>query len=117
WNRFNQQYDRKGCVEVALKRLKDSQNIGPSFFQELIAHLHCESNCFVLRCYGITQDPVSKEYIMVTDYATKEVETILIALRCRSTDVIYHDEKCDSMYTGGFRHKSEEGKHYNYKIH
>ncbi|CAG8507472.1 1647_t:CDS:2, partial [Racocetra fulgida] len=71
-------YDRNGNVEVALKRLKDSQNIGPSFFQELIAHLNCESNCFVL------------------------------PLRCRSTDVIYHDERNDSMYTGGFRHKSRE---------
>ncbi|CAG8462064.1 7411_t:CDS:2, partial [Cetraspora pellucida] len=46
-----------------------------------------------------------------------EVETILIALRCRSTEVIYHDEKNDSMYTGGFRHKSEEGRHHEYKIH
>ncbi|CAG8471873.1 15733_t:CDS:2 [Cetraspora pellucida] len=183
WNRYNQRYDRKGNVKVALKRLKDSQNIGPSFFQELIAHLHCESNYFVLRCYGITQDPVTNEYIMVTDYATKgdfrtyirnEFRTLSwegqisllqsvahglkiiheegwihrdlhsgnlllspsstnepivigdlgmcrpvrqITLRCRSTEVIYHDEKNDSMYTGGFRHKSEEGRHHEYKIH
>ncbi|CAG8714036.1 17211_t:CDS:2 [Dentiscutata erythropus] len=146
WDRYNQQYFRKGSVAIALKRLKDSQNIGPSFFQELIAHLHCESNCFVLRCYGITQDPVTKEYIMVTDYATKgdfrtymrtefrelswenqisllqsvahaEVETILIALRCRSTEVIYHDERSDSMYTGGFRHINGEGMYNDCNIH
>ncbi|CAG8801358.1 18231_t:CDS:1, partial [Gigaspora rosea] len=46
-----------------------------------------------------------------------EVETILLALRCRSTDIIYHDERSDSMYTGGFRHMSEDGMYNEYKIH
>ncbi|RHZ88831.1 hypothetical protein Glove_21g196 [Diversispora epigaea] len=69
WNRNLQKYDRKENIEVALKQLKDSQNIKAEFFQELIAHLHCENNDFVIRCYGITQDPQTKEYIMVIDYA------------------------------------------------
>ncbi|CAG8508531.1 5192_t:CDS:2 [Acaulospora morrowiae] len=69
WNKQKQAYDRKNNVDVALKQLKDSQNINWGFFQELIAHLHCESKNFVLRCYGITRDPKSKEYIMVCDYA------------------------------------------------
>ncbi|CAG8657196.1 16698_t:CDS:2 [Acaulospora morrowiae] len=71
WNRDIQKYDRNPNVRVSLKQLKDSQNISKDFFQELIAHLHCEKNNFVLRCYGITQDPESNEYIMVTDYAKK----------------------------------------------
>ncbi|CAG8634669.1 5066_t:CDS:2 [Acaulospora morrowiae] len=57
---------------VALKRLKGSEECPEDFLNE-IKSFHSitlqELSFEVTRCFGISQDPTTKEYIMVTSYA------------------------------------------------
>ncbi|GBC06640.1 hypothetical protein RclHR1_00070007 [Rhizophagus clarus] len=53
---------------VALKELKNSINIGKEFLEEVKAYIESSSST-VLRCYGISKNPVTNEYIMVFPYA------------------------------------------------
>ncbi|RIA87073.1 kinase-like domain-containing protein [Glomus cerebriforme] len=53
---------------VALKELKDSQNISNNFLEEVIAYIKSSSST-VLRCYGISKNPVNQNYIIVFPYA------------------------------------------------
>ncbi|CAG8552036.1 10977_t:CDS:10 [Racocetra fulgida] len=52
---------------VALKILNNSQNITTEFLQETINHKMFNGNN-VVSCYGISQDPETKNYIMVMSY-------------------------------------------------
>ncbi|CAG8549186.1 17649_t:CDS:2, partial [Gigaspora rosea] len=62
-------WKRKGACKVALKMLDNSKDIRPEFLHELRAHYKCLSSGLVLTCYGITQHPDTKDYMMVMDYA------------------------------------------------
>ncbi|RHZ89438.1 hypothetical protein Glove_14g36 [Diversispora epigaea] len=53
--------------QIALKKLKDSQEISSEFLKELIANFQCRDR-YVLPILGITQDPKTKEYAMVLRY-------------------------------------------------
>ncbi|GBB85993.1 hypothetical protein RclHR1_12430002 [Rhizophagus clarus] len=53
---------------VALKELRNSKNIGEKFLEEVDAYIKSSSST-VLRCYGISKNPVTDEYIMVFPYA------------------------------------------------
>ncbi|RHZ89440.1 hypothetical protein Glove_14g34 [Diversispora epigaea] len=53
--------------QIALKKLKDSQEISSEFLKELIANFQCRDK-YVLPILGITQDPMTKEYAMVLRY-------------------------------------------------
>ncbi|CAG8650991.1 5028_t:CDS:2, partial [Cetraspora pellucida] len=66
---FGSMWKRKGACKVALKMLNDSKDIRPEFLHELRAHYKCLSSGLVLTCYGITQHPDTKDYMMVMDYA------------------------------------------------
>ncbi|RHZ46807.1 hypothetical protein Glove_606g69 [Diversispora epigaea] len=50
--------------QVALKKLKNSQQISSEFLKELIVNFHCRDK-YVLPIVGITQDPKTKEYAIV----------------------------------------------------
>ncbi|KLL05028.1 MAG: hypothetical protein MRERV_7c083 [Mycoplasmataceae bacterium RV_VA103A] len=52
---------------VALKTLKNSQNVTTSFLQEVANHNLCNSQ-WVVNCFGISQDPETKNYIIVMKY-------------------------------------------------
>ncbi|RHZ64821.1 hypothetical protein Glove_320g132 [Diversispora epigaea] len=52
---------------VALKKLKNSQEISSEFLKELIANFHCRDR-YVLPILGITQDPMTNEYAIVLRY-------------------------------------------------
>jgi serine/threonine protein kinase len=63
---------RSGQQKVAIKTLGRSDNITKEFLHELEAHIKCattySSDFFaVLRCYGLSQDPISKSYMIVMD--------------------------------------------------
>ncbi|RHZ58631.1 hypothetical protein Glove_372g72 [Diversispora epigaea] len=49
---------------VALKKLKNSQEISSEFLKELTANFHCR-NKYVLPILGITQDSMTKEFAIV----------------------------------------------------
>ncbi|EXX60340.1 Tpk1p [Rhizophagus irregularis DAOM 197198w] len=53
---------------VALKELKNSIHIGKEFLEEVTAYIKSSSST-VLRCYGISKNPKTNEYIMVFPYA------------------------------------------------
>ncbi|RHZ60199.1 hypothetical protein Glove_357g19 [Diversispora epigaea] len=50
--------------QVALKKLKNSQEISSEFLKELKANFHCRDR-YVLPIFGVTQDSMTKEYAMV----------------------------------------------------
>ncbi|KLL04537.1 MAG: hypothetical protein MRERV_19c025 [Mycoplasmataceae bacterium RV_VA103A] len=57
----------KEYTEVVLKSLTNSQNITPEFLTE-IANTKLVDDSFVVYCYGISQDPITKNYVMVMKY-------------------------------------------------
>ncbi|POG65887.1 kinase-like domain-containing protein [Rhizophagus irregularis DAOM 181602=DAOM 197198] len=68
WGRVN-----SGSL-VALKSLNNSQNVTLKFINEITLHLKVHEYCMsdtIIRCYGITQDPNTKNYIMVMYYAER----------------------------------------------
>ncbi|CAB4438005.1 unnamed protein product [Rhizophagus irregularis] len=56
---------------VALKHLNNSQNISLDFVNEITLHHKVNNNANIIKLYGITQDPETKNYIMVLEYASK----------------------------------------------
>ncbi|PKY25565.1 kinase-like protein [Rhizophagus irregularis] len=59
-------------IDVALKKLFNSHNISKHFFNELKALSRCNYESLRVRIigfHGITQDPITEEYILVMEYA------------------------------------------------
>ncbi|GBC03641.1 hypothetical protein RclHR1_05230003 [Rhizophagus clarus] len=67
WDFENQKWYRVEYSKYALKSLKNSSDIGSDFLNEIKSHLQIHLNDIV-KCYGITQDPKTKEYMMVFYY-------------------------------------------------
>ncbi|GET64805.1 kinase-like domain-containing protein [Rhizophagus irregularis DAOM 181602=DAOM 197198] len=71
WN--NEHQNRKRYNEnmlVALKSLDNSKNVTLEFINEIMLHNKVKmDNDIIVRFYGITQDPKTKNYIMVLEYA------------------------------------------------
>ncbi|EXX64005.1 Sps1p [Rhizophagus irregularis DAOM 197198w] len=53
-------------TDVALKKLFSSQKIGKNFLNEIKSLSQCTE---IIGFHGITQDPVTKEYILIMEYA------------------------------------------------
>lgn len=53
---------------VALKNLKDSQNISLDFLQEITNNKMFDSDGSVVECYGVSQDPETKNYVIIMCY-------------------------------------------------
>ncbi|CAG8432752.1 7079_t:CDS:2 [Diversispora eburnea] len=62
-------------ITVSLKSIKNSQSITPYYIQNLKSYYRFSSSIFpkrvlnYLQFYGMTQNPVNGEYMMVTQYA------------------------------------------------
>ncbi|GBC39698.2 kinase-like domain-containing protein [Rhizophagus irregularis DAOM 181602=DAOM 197198] len=73
WDTRKNQWGRSNVNKfVALKSLNNSQNITLEFVNEITSHLKVhdiKSPDEVIKCYGISLDPKTKEYIMVMNYA------------------------------------------------
>ncbi|GET65570.1 kinase-like domain-containing protein [Rhizophagus irregularis DAOM 181602=DAOM 197198] len=68
WDIENQKWFRfKHFDKYVLKSLNNSSNICSDFLNEIKSHLQIYLDDIV-RCYGITQDPNNKEYMMVLLY-------------------------------------------------
>ncbi|RIA95466.1 kinase-like domain-containing protein [Glomus cerebriforme] len=66
WDNKNQKWKRWGNMDVALKIFNDS-DVTLEFINEVT--LHHKVSDSIIGFYGITQDPETKSYIMVLDYA------------------------------------------------
>ncbi|GES87536.1 kinase-like domain-containing protein [Rhizophagus clarus] len=70
WDDDNQNWKRKNQnMFVALKVLHNSNNVTSEFMNEIASHFKINSSKNIIRLYGLSQDPVTKNYIMVLDYA------------------------------------------------
>ncbi|GES73261.1 kinase-like domain-containing protein [Rhizophagus clarus] len=71
YNIFKSEYERLPKRKFALKRLEDTKNITNEFLNEVKAY-SISTNLLdnnILKIYGMSQDPITKDYIMVLDYA------------------------------------------------
>ncbi|CAB4414725.1 unnamed protein product [Rhizophagus irregularis] len=67
WDIENQKWYKDYWSKYVLKSLNNSSNISSDFFNEIKSHL--QIHLFdVVQCYGITQNPNTKEYMMVLFY-------------------------------------------------
>ncbi|PKC02492.1 hypothetical protein RhiirA5_425159 [Rhizophagus irregularis] len=71
WDNEIQNWRRKDHNKlVALKSLNNSKNVTLDFIREVMLHNKVnDNNFYIIKLYGITQDPETKDYIMVMDYA------------------------------------------------
>ncbi|RIA86158.1 kinase-like domain-containing protein [Glomus cerebriforme] len=72
WNNKNQNWERFCSNQfVALKSLNNSKNITSEFINEITSHHKIieYTNIGIIRLYGITQEPETKNYMMVLEYA------------------------------------------------
>ncbi|CAB4414721.1 unnamed protein product [Rhizophagus irregularis] len=67
WDIENQKWIRITNYEVALKSLDNSSEISTGFLDEIKSYLQIYIRS-VVYCYGITQDPNTKNYMMVLKY-------------------------------------------------
>ncbi|RIA94202.1 hypothetical protein C1645_873593 [Glomus cerebriforme] len=68
WNKDDKKYTKDSNKTVALKYLHNSQDINNGFLNE-VKEYSIIKNSNILNIYGIIQDPDTKDYIMVLDYA------------------------------------------------
>ncbi|CAG8452118.1 7860_t:CDS:2 [Acaulospora morrowiae] len=55
-------------AKVALKLLHNSSGMDYDFLKEIKTHINCVSYA-VVQCYGLSQDPKTKDYLIVMEYA------------------------------------------------
>ncbi|CAB5385286.1 unnamed protein product [Rhizophagus irregularis] len=69
-NQLNENYARDSNKKVALKILDNSQNLSSEFLNKVKVYLTKMVNKNnILKIYGMSQDPITKEYIIVLYYA------------------------------------------------
>ncbi|GES87824.1 kinase-like domain-containing protein [Rhizophagus clarus] len=68
YDSVNKEYNRCSNSKVALKNLYNSQNITDEFLNE-IKQYSISYFDYILKIYGISQNPNTKDYIMVLEYA------------------------------------------------
>ncbi|GBC52088.2 kinase-like domain-containing protein [Rhizophagus irregularis DAOM 181602=DAOM 197198] len=69
WNDERKDWDRNRPNEfIALKSLFNSKDVKFDFINEITCHRKLDS-AYIIKLYGITQDPESKNYMMVLEYA------------------------------------------------
>ncbi|RIA86160.1 kinase-like domain-containing protein [Glomus cerebriforme] len=70
WDYENQNWYRMRSNKfVALKSLNSSKNVTLNFINEITLHHKVDYASAIIRLYGITQDPETKNYMMVLHYA------------------------------------------------
>ncbi|CAB4421458.1 unnamed protein product [Rhizophagus irregularis] len=68
WNRHENWIPDDENFPVVLKCLHNSQDITSEFLKEIESHTKIVSHC-VAKCFGITKDPESNNFMMVIEYA------------------------------------------------
>ncbi|CAB4439869.1 unnamed protein product [Rhizophagus irregularis] len=63
----NNQWEREGETKVALKCLYNSQGITTDFLKEVESNILVYISGYTVRCFGITKDPKTNNFMMVMD--------------------------------------------------
>ncbi|CAG8450978.1 15420_t:CDS:10 [Rhizophagus irregularis] len=99
---------------VVLKRLLDSQNLSSSFINEIKTHyLSLKKSSKVPRMYGFTQDPVTKDYYIVLQYANDLDLNRYLAHNCASIDWWQRISILDGIVKGIYELHKEDLIHHN----
>ncbi|UZO16555.1 uncharacterized protein OCT59_007940 [Rhizophagus irregularis] len=69
YNNNEKKYIRNNDKKVALKCLYNSQNITNEFLNEIKEYSIDKHGSNILKIYGLSQNPITKEYIIVLEYA------------------------------------------------
>ncbi|EXX52889.1 Cdc15p [Rhizophagus irregularis DAOM 197198w] len=67
WDYYNNQWKRDDEAEVALKCLHNSLDIAADFLKEVESNILVYDSGVTVRCFGITKDPKTNNFIMVMD--------------------------------------------------
>ncbi|GBC04553.1 hypothetical protein RclHR1_05730009 [Rhizophagus clarus] len=69
WDHEKGDWERMSNWKVALKTMENSSNLSLKFFDEIKACVRCGGGFGLIRCYGISQEPDTGDYIIVLYYA------------------------------------------------
>ncbi|EXX76075.1 kinase-like domain-containing protein [Rhizophagus irregularis DAOM 181602=DAOM 197198] len=61
------QLERESYTKVALKCLHNSQDISADFLKEVESNILAYNTALIVRCFGITKDPKTNNFMMVMD--------------------------------------------------
>ncbi|CAB4477958.1 unnamed protein product [Rhizophagus irregularis] len=75
WDDGAQEWTRAGPMNVALKRLDNSQNISSSYIDQIKAYHKCLQSASLAGAFGITKDPTSN-YMIVMKYYENGLTTV-----------------------------------------
>ncbi|RIA80749.1 kinase-like domain-containing protein [Glomus cerebriforme] len=105
WDIENQKWDRFQDTKVALKSLNNSSEISTEFLNEIKSYISDELS-YVIPCFGITQDPNTKDYMIVLFYCQEG------NLRnCLNKSVEFHSKiEILNNITSGLLHIHSAGK-------
>ncbi|POG66620.1 kinase-like domain-containing protein, partial [Rhizophagus irregularis DAOM 181602=DAOM 197198] len=116
---YNIQGERKGETKVALKCLHNSQDITAEFLKEVESNiLALDDDDWIVRCFGITKDPKTNNFLMVMElkngslrqhlnnnFISLNWESKLFNLQCiacglkdiHNKGLIHHDFHCGNI--------------------
>ncbi|PKC03026.1 hypothetical protein RhiirA5_503689 [Rhizophagus irregularis] len=68
WSQFSNNWKRNESTKIALKVLNNSKNISGDFLNEIKFHNEVSGYMCIIKCFGITQDPITNNYALVLQY-------------------------------------------------
>ncbi|GBB93940.1 hypothetical protein RclHR1_02260005 [Rhizophagus clarus] len=95
WSQSFNDWKRDGSTTVALKVLDNSKNISEDFLNEIKFLNEVSGYMCIIKCLGITQDPITYNYALVLQYM--ENGDLRKYLK-RTANVITWDQKLNKIY-------------------
>ncbi|PKY55937.1 kinase-like protein [Rhizophagus irregularis] len=69
WSEKKQKYNRRKNMTVALKELNNSKNLNSKELNELKIYYSCKyRTAYINKYYGVTQNPATKNFMIITNY-------------------------------------------------
>ncbi|RHZ88473.1 hypothetical protein Glove_22g12 [Diversispora epigaea] len=79
WNSDKQILERFGRHKVILKRLNNSNSNNVHWFQEITLSFTIDNTfMYLAKCYGLTKDPITQDYMLVLLYFDNDLRHFLI---------------------------------------
>ncbi|RHZ57526.1 hypothetical protein Glove_386g44 [Diversispora epigaea] len=78
WNSERQILERFEEQKIVLKRLNNSNSKNVDWFQEVTLSFTLDNtSTFLVKCYGLTKDPTTQDYMLVLDYYDNDLRHFL----------------------------------------
>ncbi|RHZ57523.1 hypothetical protein Glove_386g40 [Diversispora epigaea] len=78
WNSERQILERFGRHLIVLKRLNNSNSKNVDWFQEVtLSFILDNTSTFLVKCYGLTKDPTTQDYMLVLNYFETDLRRFL----------------------------------------